>query len=70
MIAFTCLCCGRPVIEPGEPVPRERMPSVYTALRLMGFTREQLLGEHRSNLRWTLPGLVEWIEEPGCQSNP
>jgi len=62
MTAFKCLCCDLPVLKQGAPVTEERAARGYAFLRRIGFTREALLGEHRANLDYTAPGLVEWIE--------
>jgi hypothetical protein len=60
--SFTCLCCGKPVTQPGKPMTAEQSARAYRVLRAQGHSRAGLLTLHRGNLEYTAPGFVEWIE--------
>jgi hypothetical protein len=64
MKQYFCLCCAQPVKRRGNPLTLtpERAARSYKFLLALGYTREQLLGEHRENLDYTTPGLTLWIE--------
>jgi hypothetical protein len=59
---FKCLCCDQIVHEPGQPVTPERAEKAFAFLTALGYSRESLLTEHRANIDFTAPGLIEWIE--------
>lgn len=58
---YRCLCCNQPVTQPGK-APKD-MAKAWESLKLLGYTREQLLDEHLANLDYTAPGFTDWLRE-------
>ena len=63
MTGFKCLCCGKEVLRRGEPVTPAGALRAYMVLVGMGHDPRSLVTEHRENLEYCAPGLVEWIEQ-------
>jgi|HubBroStandDraft_1064217.scaffolds.fasta_scaffold763424_2 hypothetical protein len=57
-----CLCCGQQVNAIGRPMTPERCERALQIFTALGFTREALLGKHREQIDYQLPGFAEWLQ--------
>jgi hypothetical protein len=61
--ANRCLCCGQLHYGKSE---EQRTPLQFAAelslLEQLGYTRDNLLADHRAQLDYQLPGMATWLE--------
>jgi hypothetical protein len=61
-----CLCCGKKITEP-VPMTPERAPKALKFLISLGYTFQDLITKHRTQLQYQAPGLIEWLEAQNDQ---
>jgi hypothetical protein len=57
-----CLCCHQLHYKQGQPLKAHEFIEQFTLLEAMGYTREELLADHREQLDYQLPGMAQWLE--------
>lgn len=57
----SCLCCGQMVYGKGKERTIAELEHELEFLECMGYTREELLGKHKAQVEYQLPGMVEWL---------
>jgi hypothetical protein len=57
-----CLCCGQLHYKQGKPLAQDEYVVQFNLLEALGYTRETLLGEHREQLDYQLPGMAQWLQ--------
>ena len=57
-----CLCCGQTAFKRGDACSPVQQAQRYALLDALGYTRDELLGKHRAQLDFQLPGLAEWLQ--------
>lgn len=56
-----CLCCGQMVYGKGRERTIAEWEHELEFLECMGYTREELLGKHKAQVEYQLPGMIEWL---------
>lgn len=57
-----CLCCGQlHYLPPTSPLPIKELEKQLAILEGCGYTRTALLGKHRAQVEYQLPGMIEWL---------
>jgi hypothetical protein len=59
----TCLCCGGFVSKGRDACTPDVAEKQYALLQALGYTRASLLGKHREQIDFQLPGLSDWLLE-------
>jgi hypothetical protein len=57
----SCLCCGQLVYQGGKQRSIPDLEHEFHFLEALGYTRDELLNEHRAQVEYQLPGMIEWL---------
>ena len=60
MTEYKCLCCDQIVTAPRRCANPE---AAWGMLKLLGYTREELLTTHLANIDFTAQGFSDWLRE-------
>lgn len=57
-----CLCCGQFVAKGRDGCTPDEFHLQLVLLEALGYTRDSLLGKHRAQVDFQLPGFAEWLQ--------
>lgn len=58
---YKCFCCDQIIDRSPPPVGPERAAALYELLQALGYSRGQLLTRELERLKFTLPGVAEYL---------